>query len=151
MVWLCFSFSLKASLFSRGQVFSCEISFVHRLKCPLNCFLPICVFWLFLFYCCLSSLYCFLWLKSVFFCILLYSLLVIVSMHGHYLEFWQVLFFTLFLTHTVCQRHLWTICARFLSLYIIINLIFLRFSVVWQGPCNYLMFHFPLILLTDLL
>ena len=74
-------------------VFSWEISLVCCLKCPYCCFfLYIFVCWLFfLFSACL------------------YSLLVDVSMHRHYLECRRVLFLLIFLTHTVCLQLIWDV------------------------------------------
>ena len=41
-------------------------------------------------------------------CAFLCCLLAIVSIHRRYLQCWQILFL-LYLTHTVCQRHLWDV------------------------------------------
>ena len=37
------------------------------------------------------------------------SLRVFVTMHRRHLQCWWFLFFFLFLTHTICQRHLWDV------------------------------------------
>ena len=55
-------------------------------------FQPIFVFWLFLFNWYLCCLYCFWWLKSVFFRVYLGSYLVVISMNRHYPECWHVVF-----------------------------------------------------------
>ena len=72
-------------------------------------FLPIFVYWLFLFCRSSSCLYCFCWLWSIFLRAFLCSLLVVISMYRRYLECWQVLFLCSFLTHTVCVHHLWNV------------------------------------------
>ena len=63
------------------------------------------------------------------------SLLVVLLMHHRYLESWRVLFHLLFLTHPVCQRHLWDArpCAE--------SLVFLFSGPfgIWSNGPEYLM------------
>ena len=55
-----------------------------------------------------------------------WSLQVVVLMHQHCFQCWQVIFFLLFLVHIVCQRHLWDLMPPALSL------VFLFFGLLIQ-------------------
>ena len=102
-----FTFSHEVSLSLLVQVFSCEISLIRLLEvCIQLFFLPI----LFSGYFCSVDAFvvCIVtgrynrFSPALLFC----SLLVVASVHCCYVEYWQVLFLLLFLTHIVCVRHL---------------------------------------------
>ena len=92
-----------------SNIFLSEMLLVRRLKRPQSyfpsyfCFLVISVLLI------LESSVFFWWLWSVFFCTFLCSLKVVVSMRQRCLYCWQFVFVSLFLTHIVCQRHLWDV------------------------------------------
>ena len=102
------SLSLKVSLSSPCPRF---FHVKYRLLVIYNVyrvvFLPTFVFLLNPFCCSSCCQYCLCWLLSVFLRVFLCCLQVFVSMVQRRLQCWQVLFLPIFLTHIVCQRHLW--------------------------------------------
>ena len=88
-------------------IFCVTYCLICCLKWPYIVFLPIFVFWLFLFcqrLCCLHYLWS---LQSVFLSNFLCSLKIAVSTHWRYLQYWWILSPLLFLSHIVCLHHLW--------------------------------------------
>ena len=106
---------LKFPFLSYIQVFSSDISVVCRLKYPYNCFYF--YFCFLVIFCSIDS--CVIYIVSgcfnVFFCVFLCIFLVFISIHRRYLQCWRVLFFLLFLTHTLCLHRHWDFSGLFVE------------------------------------
>ena len=119
-------------------------------------FPPISVFSL-LFSGLLSFLCCFWSFKSEFLCSFLCSRRVIVSMHRCYLQYWRVILFILFLTHTICLWHLSDVTPYASSLFFLFFCPFVEIllssisrvvpSILWGGTAQVFipLIKFPLL------